>query len=64
MEAIASAPVSYRDAVIAIDLLGLSYREAARSLRTREGTITSRLHRGHQHVAHVLLAEAAPSSWP
>lgn len=62
MEAIASAPVPYRDAVIAVDLLGLSYREAARWLRTREATITSRLHRGRQHVAQVLLAEAAPSS--
>ena len=32
MEAIASLPVLYRDAVIAVDVLGLSYREAARSL--------------------------------
>ena len=57
MEAIASAPPHYRDAVIAVDLLGLSYGEAARSLRTREATITSRLHRGRQHVARALLAE-------
>ena len=56
MEAIASAPPHYRDAVIAVDLLGLSYREAARSLRTREATITTRLHRGRQHVAGVLSA--------
>ena len=55
MEAIASAPPLYRDAVIAVDLLGLSYREAARSLRTREATITTRVHRGRQHVARVLL---------
>jgi RNA polymerase sigma-70 factor (ECF subfamily) len=54
MEAIASAPPHYRDAVIAVDLLGLSYREAAKSLRTREATITTRLHRGRQHVATVL----------
>jgi RNA polymerase sigma-70 factor, ECF subfamily len=58
MEAIASAPVLYRDAVIAVDLLGLSYREAARALRARESTITTRLHRGRQHVAGVL-SEAA-----
>ncbi|HJS96033.1 MAG TPA: RNA polymerase sigma factor, partial [Solirubrobacteraceae bacterium] len=32
MEAIAGAPPQYRDAVIAVDLVGLSYREAARSL--------------------------------
>jgi RNA polymerase sigma-70 factor, ECF subfamily len=54
MEAIASAPPHYRDAVIAVDLVGLSYREAAKSLRTRESTITTRLHRGRQHVASVL----------
>jgi RNA polymerase sigma-70 factor, ECF subfamily len=54
MEAIASAPPRYRDAVIAVDLLGLSYREAAKSLRTREATITTRLHRGRQHAARVL----------
>jgi RNA polymerase sigma-70 factor, ECF subfamily len=50
MQAIASAPPLYRDAVIAVDLLGLSYREAARSLRTREATIATRVHRGRRHV--------------
>ncbi len=40
MEAIASAPPHYRDAVIAVDLLGLSYREAAASLSTVEATVT------------------------
>jgi RNA polymerase sigma-70 factor (ECF subfamily) len=54
MEAIASAPAVYRDAVIAVDLIGLSYREAADALGTRESTITTRLHRGRQHVAHAL----------
>jgi len=63
MEAIASAPAPYRDAVIAVDLLGLSYREAARSLRTQEATITTRVHRGRQHVVRALGAEtsAAPA---
>ena len=59
MEAIAGAPPQYRDAVIAVDLIGLSYREAARSLRTREATITTRLHRGRQHVARDLLGQPA-----
>jgi RNA polymerase sigma-70 factor (ECF subfamily) len=54
MEAIATAPTRYRDAVIAVDVLGLSYREAARSLRTREDTIASRLFRGRQHIAREL----------
>jgi RNA polymerase sigma-70 factor (ECF subfamily) len=54
-QAIASAPGPYRDAVIAVDLLGLTYKEAARALRARQATVTSRLHRGRQHVARVLL---------
>ena len=58
MEAIAAAPAHYRDAVIAVDLVGLSYREAARALRTREATITTRLHRGRQYVARALLCES------
>ena len=60
MQAVASAPGPYRDAVIAVDLLGLSYREAARSLRTREATITTRLHRGRQHVARELANDPTP----
>ena len=59
MEAIASAPAPYRDAVIAVDLVGLSYQEAARALHTREVTITTRVHRGRQHIARVLKDEPA-----
>jgi RNA polymerase sigma-70 factor (ECF subfamily) len=62
MEAVASAPPHYRDAVIAVDLVGLSYREAARALHTREQTITTRLHRGRQHVARALTEAAATAS--
>ena len=58
MEAIASAPALNRDAVIAVDLLGLSYCEAARSLRTQEATIATRLHRGRRHVAGQLRSGA------
>jgi RNA polymerase sigma-70 factor, ECF subfamily len=54
MAAIATAPQPYRDAVVAVDVVGLSYRQAARHLRTREATIASRLHRGRQHIARVL----------
>jgi RNA polymerase sigma-70 factor (ECF subfamily) len=59
MEAIASAPPLYRDAVIAVDVLGLSYQEAAGSLHTREETIATRLHRGRQHVARELIDRGA-----
>jgi RNA polymerase sigma-70 factor (ECF subfamily) len=54
MAAIAAAPQPYRDAVVAVDVVGLSYRQAARHLHTREATIASRLHRGRQHIARAL----------
>jgi RNA polymerase sigma-70 factor (ECF subfamily) len=56
--AIASLPDDFRDALVAIDVVGLSYREAARALRVREATITTRLHRARQRVARVLNADA------
>jgi RNA polymerase sigma-70 factor, ECF subfamily len=62
MEAIASAPAAYRDAVVAVDLVGLSYREAANMLRTRESTITTRLHRGRRYVARALNGELPPTA--
>jgi DNA-directed RNA polymerase specialized sigma24 family protein len=46
--------------VIAVDLLGLSYREAAVSLGTREATITTRVYRGRQHVTRELADEPVP----
>jgi RNA polymerase sigma-70 factor (ECF subfamily) len=61
MEVIASAPAAYRDAVIAVDLIGLSYREAADALGTREATITSRVHRGRQHIALALEGRLQPT---
>ena len=36
---------------MAIDVLGLSYREAARALRVREATITTRLYRARLRLA-------------
>jgi RNA polymerase sigma-70 factor (ECF subfamily) len=51
---IARLPDPFRDAVVAIDLVGLSYREAAQTLRVREATITTRLHRGRQRLARAL----------
>ncbi len=54
LEAIAAAPPQFRDAVIAVDVLGLSYAEAARHLGAPEDTVASRLHRGRAHVARRL----------
>ncbi|MFL5824682.1 MAG: RNA polymerase sigma factor [Solirubrobacteraceae bacterium] len=42
---IAELPENFRDALVAIDLVGLSYREAARTLKVPEATITTRLYR-------------------
>lgn len=56
-QAIAELPPDFRDAVVAIDVVGLSYREAARALRVREATITTRLHRGRQRIARRLEGE-------
>ena len=53
-EAIARLPDDFRDTLVAIDVVGLSYKEAARALRAREATITTRLHRARQRVAREL----------
>jgi len=52
--AISALPDDFRDALIAIDVVGLSYREAAEVLKVREATITTRLHRARQRVASAL----------
>jgi RNA polymerase sigma-70 factor, ECF subfamily len=49
--AIHELPEEFRDALIAVDIVGLSYREAARALGVREGTVTSRLFRARDRVA-------------
>jgi RNA polymerase sigma-70 factor (ECF subfamily) len=50
-EAISELPDHYRDAVIAVDVLGLPYAEAAQALGVAGGTIMSRLYRGRAAVA-------------
>ncbi len=57
---ISTLPADFRDALIAIDLVGLSYGEAARSLRVREATITTRLHRARQRLARSLGVHGEP----
>jgi RNA polymerase sigma-70 factor (ECF subfamily) len=48
---IAQLPEDFRMALVAVDVLGLSYREAARALHVREATITTRLFRARKQVA-------------
>jgi RNA polymerase sigma-70 factor, ECF subfamily len=50
-QAIADLPDHYRDAVVAVDVLGLPYAEAADVLGVATGTIMSRLYRGRSAVA-------------
>ncbi len=48
---IAELPEHQRDALVAVDLLGLSYKEAAAHLDVPTGTIMSRLFRARQALA-------------
>ncbi len=52
--AIAKLPEPFRLTLIAVDVVGLSYRQAARALSTREASITTRLHRARQRIALAL----------
>ncbi len=51
---IAGLPDEFRDVLVAVDMVGLSYREAAKALGTREGTIMSRLYRARQRLVRAL----------
>jgi RNA polymerase sigma-70 factor (ECF subfamily) len=55
-QAVAGLPDDYRDALVAVDVAGLSYKEAAKALGTKEGTIMSRLYRARQRVARAVEA--------
>jgi len=54
---IAHLPDNYRLALVAVDVVGLSYREAAKALGTREATIATRVFRGRERVAQELSGE-------
>jgi RNA polymerase sigma-70 factor (ECF subfamily) len=54
--AIAALPPKCRDALVSVDVVGLSYREAATALSVRPETITSRLFRARKLVATRLRA--------
>ncbi len=57
--AISELPADFRDALVAVDVAGLSYQEAAAVLGVPEGTVTSRLFRARDRLARRL--ETGPS---
>jgi RNA polymerase sigma-70 factor (ECF subfamily) len=60
LDAISELPEDFRLAIVAIDILGLSYAEAAKALDAREATITTRLYRARQRIVRGL--SDAPAS--
>lgn len=53
-DAVAALPDDFRDVIVAVDVAGLSYREAAKALGTKEGTVMSRLHRARERIVAAL----------
>jgi len=53
-------PEKLREAVILRDLEGLSYQEMAERLRLPEGTVKSRINRGREELARLLLRAQQP----
>jgi RNA polymerase sigma-70 factor (ECF subfamily) len=52
----------YRDALVAVDVVGLSYAEAATLLRTKEATIASRVFRARVRVADAMDPSPPPAT--
>jgi RNA polymerase sigma-70 factor, ECF subfamily len=53
-EAMCELSPRLREAIAAVDVLGLSYRDAAKALRIRQGTLMSRLSRARERIAAAL----------
>jgi RNA polymerase sigma-70 factor, ECF subfamily len=47
---IAALPPEFRDVLVAVDVAGLSYKEASSTLGVPEGTVMSRLYRARKRV--------------
>jgi RNA polymerase sigma-70 factor, ECF subfamily len=51
LDAVGELPEDFRLTIVAIDILGLSYGEAAKALDVPEATITTRLYRARRRIA-------------
>ncbi len=60
--AIAALPPDLRDALVAVNVVGLSYAEAGRLLGAKEATVTTRLHRARRRVTGRVEPAAAPAA--
>jgi RNA polymerase sigma-70 factor (ECF subfamily) len=56
--AIADLSAPLRETIVAVDIVGLSYKEAACTLRIRAGTVMSRLYQARRKVAERLEGSA------
>jgi RNA polymerase sigma-70 factor (ECF subfamily) len=59
---IAGLPDDFRLALVAVDVLGLSHREASRALKVPEATLTTRLSHARSHLSSRLLDPASNQS--
>jgi RNA polymerase sigma-70 factor (ECF subfamily) len=54
LRAVVELPPDFRDVIVAVDVAGLSYADAGRSLAIPTGTVMSRLYRARRRVAERL----------
>jgi RNA polymerase sigma-70 factor, ECF subfamily len=55
--AISALPDHAREVIVAVDVMGLSYRDAGDALGIKEATVTTRLHRARSRVADALAGD-------